>query len=158
MTTNPNALLHRRLPVSAIEHLWRQDGEVDIVETADIDIDLVRVGARHIKRVDAAHSAELVLRGPGIELIGGKIVLTAQELELLGWYDQVQNSFLGANRAIAFGHPRQIGGDTEAHPAAVAFAFHGFRHRTCCFNRRRHPAQKVQTAPGRAPARRDRGA
>ena len=77
----------------------------------------------------AAVLAEHVLCGLGVELVGGQIVLAADELEALRRHDQVQNSFLDADRAIAIDHRREIGRDAEAHAAAMAPTLHGRQHR-----------------------------
>src|SRR5262249_59012998 len=78
--------------------------------------------------MNAAVLAKRVLCGPSVELVRRQIVLAADEFELLRRHDQVQNSFLGANRAIAIAHGRKIGRDTEPHASAMASAFHGFEH------------------------------
>src|SRR5262249_18300331 len=77
------ALLHGRLPVAAVERFRRERGEVDVVEAARVDVDLVGIGARHVERMHAAVPAEGVLGGAGVELVGGEIVLAAEELEAL---------------------------------------------------------------------------
>jgi hypothetical protein len=76
--------------------------------------------------------AEGVLRRLGVEFVGREVVLAADELEALGRDNQVQNSLLDADRAIAIDH-RKIGRDTEAHATAVAPAFHG-QHGMIAFN------------------------
>src|SRR5258708_30636366 len=118
-----HVLLHCRLPVFSIERFRRDGGEVDVVEAARIDVDLVGIGARHIERMDAAVPAEHVLRGPGIELVDRQITLAAEQLELLRRHDQVQNSFFGADRAIAFGHGREIRGNAVTPTATMTPAF-----------------------------------
>src|SRR5437016_3916361 len=106
----------------------------------------------------AAVLTERVLCRPGIELVRGQLVLAAQQLEAFRRHDQMQNSFLGAYRAVAIAHGCKIGRDAEPHAAAVAAAFHGPEHPRCL---RDHPArrprssspfprQTSQTAPDRA--------
>src|SRR5882724_9622379 len=76
---NPSApwhfFLHGVFPMPAIEMLDRELADIDIVEAAHIDVDLVRVGARHIERMHAAMLAEGVLRHAGVERVGGEIGL-----------------------------------------------------------------------------------
>jgi len=40
----------------------------------------------------------------------------------------MQNSFLGAYRAVAIGHAIEVGGDPEPHAAAMAAALHRPEH------------------------------
>ena len=46
-----------------------------------VDADLIGVGARHVKGVNAAMAAEGVLGGPRVELVGRELALAAQQLE-----------------------------------------------------------------------------
>ena len=64
-------------PVLAVEQTGFYRSDIDVVETARIDVDLVGIGARHIERMNAAGGAERVLRGAGIEPVGGQRVLAA---------------------------------------------------------------------------------
>src|SRR4051812_42602034 len=89
-----HVLLHRRLPVAAVEALWRDRERIEAVETMGVDVDLVRVGARHIERLDAAHFAEMMLGDPGVELIGREIAFALKQIELLGWHIRCQMPFL----------------------------------------------------------------
>jgi hypothetical protein len=73
--------------------------------------------------MDAAHLAERVLRGTGVELVGRKIVLSADQFELCGRHDQMQKPLLVADRAVAFRDAIEFGGHAKAHPTAVAAAF-----------------------------------
>src|SRR5262245_23147405 len=65
---------HRLLPILSIKRVRLDRRDIDIVETADIDVDLVGIGARHIEGMDAADRAEGVLGRAGIELISGQRV------------------------------------------------------------------------------------
>jgi hypothetical protein len=78
----------------------------------------------------AAHFAERVLRNLGVELIGGQVVLAADQLELLGWHYEVQEALLAAQRAIAIGDAVEVRCNAETHPAAVTTAFVGRWHQT----------------------------
>ena len=88
LNANPSApwhvLLHRRLPVAAVEALRCDGKRVEPVEATGVDVDLVRVGARHIERMDAAHLAEMMLGDLGVELIGREIARALQQIEPLG--------------------------------------------------------------------------
>ena len=64
-------------PVLAVEQMGFYRSDVDAVEAAHIDVDLIGIGARHIERMNAAGGAEGVLRGAGIEAVGGQRVLAA---------------------------------------------------------------------------------
>src|ERR1700722_13289487 len=94
--------------------------EIDIVQTTDVDIDLVGIGARHIEGMNAAGRAECVLGRAGVEPIGGQRVRTAEKLELLRRHDQMQKALLGADRAIALGDAREVRRDAETYAPAVA--------------------------------------
>ena len=45
---------HGVFPVLAVEYLDVERGKIDAVEAAHVDVDLVRIGARHVERMDAA--------------------------------------------------------------------------------------------------------
>src|SRR5580700_7401883 len=87
---------HRVFPVFSVEHLHFDLRYVNAVKAAHVDVDLIRVGTRHVERMNAARGAERVLRHAGVESIGGQRVLAAQKLESLGRDDQMQESLLGA--------------------------------------------------------------
>src|SRR5262245_5701045 len=145
-----HARAHRCLPVLAVEWFRRDRGKIYIVEAAHIDVDLVRIGARHVERMDAAVFAKRVLCGPGVELIRRQIVRAADELEPFRRHDQMQKSFLGAYRAVAIGHAREIGRDAEPHASAMASAFHRLEHGRPISPL--FPLQTTRIAPDRAQA------
>src|SRR6516164_10328524 len=89
--------------------------------------------------MDAAVLAKGVLCGPGVELVGRQLVLAAEKLESLRRHDQMQKSFLRADRAVAIGHAREIGRDAKPHASAMASAFHRLEHG--------HPAQSCVPSP-----------
>src|SRR5262245_8853508 len=132
-STPRHALLHRRFPVPSIELLRRDRGRIDIVEATDIDVDLVRIRARDVERMYPAVAAERVLGHLGVELVGGQIVLAADELEQLPRHDQMQEALLAADRAVALGHTRKVGGDAKAHATTMASARHGPGLRVAAF-------------------------
>src|SRR5215831_12825129 len=73
-STLPGRGRDRLFPVRAIERVGGKLVGVDAGQAADIDVDLVRVRTRHVKRVDAAMTAEAVLRDAGVESVLGKVV------------------------------------------------------------------------------------
>ena len=120
------------LPVAPVKRPARTHlDRVVIIETARIDAEILRIGAWDVKRMNAAATAEGVLRCPGVELVGGQVLHPAQDFELLGRNANMQNAFLSANCAVSFANPRflKIGPNAKAHAAAMASTFVGFEHR-----------------------------
>jgi len=109
-----------------IERPHRKRGQINTVKATHVDVDLVWVGARHIKGMDAAVPAKRVPGDAGVECVGGQIALAAHELELLRWHDQMQKALLGAHRAIATSDAVELRRYAKTHAAAVATALHGF--------------------------------
>ena len=64
------ALLHRVLPVLAVKIFRLQQREVNIIDAARIDVDLVRLRTWHIERMDAAVLAERVLGHASVKRVG----------------------------------------------------------------------------------------
>ena len=58
------------LPVLAVKIFRLQRREVNIIDAAHVDVDLVRIRARHIERMDAAVLAERVLGDASVERVG----------------------------------------------------------------------------------------
>ena len=58
------------LPVLAIKIFRLQRREVNIIDAACVDVDLVRIRAWHIERMDAAVSAERVLGHASVKRVG----------------------------------------------------------------------------------------
>ena len=56
---------------------------VDIVETARVDCDSVRLGTRHVERMHPAMRAEGVLGHAGTKRITRQRILAAQQFEIL---------------------------------------------------------------------------
>src|SRR5262249_54195592 len=98
------------------------------VDAAGVDVDLVGIGAWHIERMDAAVFAKRVFCHAGVERVGGQIVLAAEQFEIFRRHDQVENSFLGADRTIADRDGVEIRGDAKAHAPAVTAALVIVRH------------------------------
>src|SRR6516165_4467815 len=68
--------------------------QVDVVEAANVDAELVRVRSRHIEGLSAAMATECVLGGQRVELVGGELVLAAQQLKMFRRDDEMQKPFL----------------------------------------------------------------
>ncbi len=122
-----HAARHRLFPMTAVETTDGQRSDIDPVETAHVDINLIGVGARNVKRMNAAGGAKRVLGDAGIKPVCGQRLFAAQKFERLRRHDEMQKSFFGADRTIAFGHARQIRGHTKAHASAMAPAFVGLQ-------------------------------
>ena len=71
------------------------------LEAADIDADSVRIGARNIEGFDAAVGAESVPGDPGVEGVGGEILLALDEAEPASGNDQVEVGGHRADRTVA---------------------------------------------------------
>jgi len=96
------------LPVEGVRPDFCQ---VDVVEAANVDAEFVRVGSRHVEGMNAAMAAECVLGGQRVELVGGELVLAAQQLKMFRRDDEMQKTFFGADRTVALDDVRQVGGD-----------------------------------------------
>src|SRR5438477_6197743 len=74
-------------------------------------------------------AAEGVLRDAGVESIGRQVVASADDLEVLGRNDQVQDALLRADRAVALAREIEVARHPEPHPpamtAALVFPAHG---------------------------------
>jgi hypothetical protein len=68
----------RLLPMLPIEGVRLDFCQVDVVEAANVDAELVRVGSRHIEGVNAAMAAEGVLGGQRVEPVRGELFLATQ--------------------------------------------------------------------------------
>src|SRR5271165_5709381 len=106
----------------AVEPMRPDCCDIDVVETTDVDVDLIRIRARHVKGVNAAGRAECVLRRAGIESIDSQRVAAAFKLELLRRHDQMQKTLFGADRAVAFGDAGKIRRHAEPYAPAMAAA------------------------------------
>ena len=86
--------MHGRLPIPSIEQLWGNGRNIDAVEAAHVDVDLVWIGTRHVKWINTTMLAERVLCGLGIELVSCQIVLAADQLKLFRcWPMRLLRSF-----------------------------------------------------------------
>jgi hypothetical protein len=120
-----HATRHRVFPMATVEMTNRERGNIHIVQATHIHVDLIRIGTRNVKWMNAAHGAKSVLGDAGIESVGRQRILAAEELECIRRHDEMEKPFFAADRAIAFGHPRQIRGDAKAHAPTVATALIG---------------------------------
>src|SRR5712691_10815244 len=95
MASSPgNVLLHRRFPVPPVERFWRDRCKVDIIETADVHVDLVRVGTRDVEGMDAAGSTELVLGGARVEFVSGEVFFPRNKVKSSGGTIRCKKPFL----------------------------------------------------------------
>jgi len=107
-------------------------------EATDIDADSVRIGARNIEGFDAAVGAESVPGDPGVEGVGGEILLALDEAEPAGGNDQVEVGGHRADRTVAELDLELCGRvDLELHHSTVAASVVGdalilFRHGRQC--------------------------
>jgi deoxyxylulose-5-phosphate synthase len=99
-----------------------------------IEAEAVRLGARHVEALDAAHRAEMVFRRAGVERVGGDLVGAFEQAKALRFHHQMQVTGLPADRAIALLDLDLVGREhLIAHRAAMAAAalpgHGGFGHR-----------------------------
>ncbi len=74
-------------------------------------------------RVHAAVAAELMARDLGVELIGGQHISALEEIKVILSGDEIDESLLCANGAIAGERPIVIKPYAKPHRPAVAAAF-----------------------------------
>src|ERR1700722_5451925 len=72
------------------------------IETAHVDVDAVRIRARHVERFNAAYPTEQMLRRSGVERVFAQVVLSREQSETRSRHNQVQVAGHCADRAIAF--------------------------------------------------------
>src|SRR5690606_16664233 len=92
------------------------------IETTRVDVVAIRMRAGAAERVNAAGSAEAVFGNSGIEPVGDELLLALQQLEILRRHDQVDETLLRADRAIARERLVLVNTDSKADFAAVAAA------------------------------------
>ena len=88
-------------PVAPVECINSHRIDASGIQTSNIDTVAVRIRARNIERLDATTAAEEMLGNSRVELIGGNVILTADEREIIFSYNQMQVSAHTANTAIA---------------------------------------------------------
>ena len=112
----------------AIDRRHRQLCELDAVDAADIErndgrsVRLVAAG----KHLDAAIVARLMMDGVFVEEVFFQVVFAGAELKARGREKGKVQAALGADRAVARRHHREIRGAFETHQAAMAAAGQGF--------------------------------
>src|SRR5881275_1049567 len=104
-----------RLPVPPVERLRRERGEVHAIEAADVHVDAIGVGARHVEARHAAVPAEEMARRHGAEPVARELRLAGEQAEAVARHDQVEVGLLRADEAVALTHARQVGRHLVAH-------------------------------------------
>ena len=87
-------------PLLYVERLYLSVWQCVLVQAVNIDVDTVGVRARHVETVDATARTEVVLRGVGVEGVGGQVCLSCRQHKVLTRHDQVQKALFctdGAN-------------------------------------------------------------
>ena len=108
-------------PVAAIDSSNRHARNRIGVYAVDVDAETIGMRTRHIKRFDATDRTEQMLRRCGVECVGSERVLARQEFEVLSRDDQVSETGLAADGAVALEYLQgRWSHDLEANPAAVA--------------------------------------
>ena len=121
----------RVFPIFALKQAPRAHRlRIVIVEAAGVDTVVLGIGARPIKCMDAAISAECVLRHAGVECVGAQRIGAAQNFQPLKRDREMEDALLGAHRAVAFADDAflQIDQDAKSHAPAMATAFVGLEH------------------------------
>src|SRR5262249_44621521 len=93
------------LPLSTVEELRCKTLEVHAFKAAHVDVNLVRVRARDVVRMNPAGWAKVVLGRLSVELVESHCVCWGEQAELPRFDDQMQKPFLGANRTVAIDDP-----------------------------------------------------
>src|SRR5579862_5169212 len=88
---------HIGFPVLPVEMIHLETACIHAFEASDIDVDFVGVGARNIKRGNAAARTEVMLRGASIEGVGCEILARGQQAETIARHDPVQIALLRAD-------------------------------------------------------------
>src|SRR5216683_1579635 len=114
--------LVRTLPVTPIERNHLERGRINSLDTAQVHVDLIRVGARNVERRDAARLAEMMLRDARVERVGRQLFPGCQQAEAFAGYDPMEISLLRANRAVAFDRMVDLAFDLVPDATAMASA------------------------------------
>ena len=88
-------------PVPAIERRYSDLRGIDAIETPKIDAVPIRVGARNIKRLDAAAAAEQMSRSPRIEAVLRQLFCALYQPEPGRRHNQMQKPREFADRTVA---------------------------------------------------------
>ena len=76
-------------------------GEIDAFNTSQVHVNLIGIGARNVKRGNAASRAKMMFGGMGVESIGGEVLPLRQQAEPFARNDPMDISLFGADRAVA---------------------------------------------------------
>jgi hypothetical protein len=91
------------------------------IEAMHVDVEAVRVRTRHVEALDAAMTAEAMLRGARIERVFAQRAGAGEQAEAHRRDDQVQEAAHAADRTIAVERgDRRRCIDLETHAAAMA--------------------------------------
>jgi len=97
-------------------------GQVDVLETVDVDAEVHRCDALAMEWIDPAGAAEVVRRGVGVELVRGQSTVRTQEAER-GFMDLDHQRILApADRAVAGRQLREVRPNLKSDRSAVATA------------------------------------
>lgn len=88
-------------PVTAIEFSEFDVAARGKAEAANVQAEAIRIGARDVKRLDSANTAEQVTRRIGFETVFPELFLASYQLEPAGGNNQVLESAHPANGTIA---------------------------------------------------------
>src|SRR5262252_8816754 len=107
--------LHR----SAHRTAYRNPGGVEVVETEDVDAEIVGRDALAMEGIDAAFLAEEMARGHGVEPVLGEPILPGEQLEPSLVNSHHQRILAATDRAVARRQLGKIGLDLELDRPAV---------------------------------------
>src|SRR5262249_53827832 len=86
-------------------------------------VHLIGIGARNVKRGNAAGGTKRGRGDAGIEAGSRQRILAAQGLKRIRRHDDLQKTFFAADPAIAISYGREINSDTKAKAPAMATTF-----------------------------------
>lgn len=101
----PSLLSHRCFPIASVKMLDFKFGQIHAFNTSQVHVNLIRVGARDIKRRHTASRAEMMFGSVGVEGICGEVFPRRQQAEPFTRDYPVDVRFFGADRAVALRHP-----------------------------------------------------
>ena len=110
------------LPIRAVEGLQREAREGVAVEAPNVHVHAVRMGARRVERMNTACATERVLRDVGVEGVRREVARADEELERLGRDDEMDESLLLANAAIAIEGFEEARANAKSNAAAMTAA------------------------------------
>src|SRR5260221_7885863 len=141
-------------PIFALEQAPRPHRlRIVIIEATGVDAVVLGIGARLIKRVDAAIPAECVLRRARVERVGVQRIGATENFESLIRHRQMEDALLGADRAVAFADDAlaEIDFDAKPHAPAMATTFITLEHGSPPSPPDHLTAPRPQENPGKPP-------